>query len=202
VRIADFGLSRKLDTFYDMTGAIGCLPFMAPEGSHLIPFHFILCFLPSYLLNSIRFFFFFFFFFFPLLCLLVFKFKPYGTPADVFSFGMCLFVIWSGREPNRGMKAEEYAELVASSGYRPRLKSIPSFWLELMTDCWQERPELRPSFETIQDRLKKHVSGESILRFSFLSYSHCRFSNPSHLSSLQILRLSTGLQDRVPLRQH
>ena len=48
--------------------------------------------------------------------------KAYDEKADVFSFGVCLYEMFSGKLPHYGFFPIKYAEMVAS-GYRPNIES-------------------------------------------------------------------------------
>lgn len=77
----------------------------------------------------------------------VFKGSSYDEKADVFSFALILWTMWTLREPEEGKHPQMWATLVASEGLRPPLdESIPNDWLCLITQCWQQKPEDRLSF--------------------------------------------------------
>jgi len=61
--------------------------------------------------------------------------QPYNEKIDVFSFGICLFELWTGKEPNRGFKdPKDYAEMVAKHQYRPASDlPVPDFWIQVST---------------------------------------------------------------------
>jgi len=126
-RIADFGLSRIKESDYDMTGRVGCIPWMAPE---------------------------------------VFKCCPYNEKADVFSFGMVLYEIFTGQLPCQNMAPEQFVTLITYENYRPPLRSpsikneIPSAWCDIITACWHSDPKTRPSFEDLNLLLTTNIITE------------------------------------------
>ena len=111
----------------------------------------------------------------------VFKGEKYSEKADVFSFGMILYELFTGREPQEGMDILKYANEVAHSGFRPPFpgesraaqvavaknsgasdsSNRPPFntlvihpeWKQLIQDCWDQNPEKRPSFAQILTRI-------------------------------------------------
>jgi len=79
--------------------------------------------------------------------------RQYGNPVDVFSFGIIIYFLLSGKDPHEGIPIKQYACDVAIKGYRPTLQLIESeedrFLFDLMTKCWSEIPEERPTFQEI-----------------------------------------------------
>ena len=81
-----------------------------------------------------------------------------STPAsDVYSFGILLSEVYTGRDPYDGQDAMEVLRLVVDPTVekRPDVKpgSLPAPISLLMRECWQSLPELRPPFEEIDRRL-------------------------------------------------
>lgn len=82
----------------------------------------------------------------------------YDSSCDVHSFGIVLWQICSLQKgPFPGKKREEIWELVAIKGQRPPLDSVycPERIKKLMEDCWDENPQVRPTFKVIRKRLEK-----------------------------------------------
>ena len=84
--------------------------------------------------------------------------KPYGYSADVYSFAIVLWEIFTLKIPFEKYSYEQHKKLVVYKG--KRLK-IPSSWSIEMKDiipqCWAQKPFLRPSFFTICQNLKSQV---------------------------------------------
>jgi serine/threonine protein kinase len=81
--------------------------------------------------------------------------EAYGTKVDVFSFGVLLWTIWSGREPY-GELASKPFKLVAlvQQGLRPSITredspDIPTALIPLMQRCWAGAPAHRPDMDAI-----------------------------------------------------
>jgi serine/threonine protein kinase len=56
----------------------------------------------------------------------VFKGEKYSEKADVFSFGMILYELFTGREPHEGVDILKYANLVSHEDFRPPFPGDPT----------------------------------------------------------------------------
>lgn len=92
----------------------------------------------------------------------VYKRQPYNEKVDVFSFAILLYetfsrglLVFTTEACNSMADVERYTQKVAG-GYRPiRPPLIPDpIWI-LITDCWAQNPEQRPTMSTVLRRLKK-----------------------------------------------
>eukprot|EP00040_Diaphanoeca_grandis_P024873 m.137237 g.137237 ORF g.137237 m.137237 type:complete len:1324 (-) comp29913_c0_seq5:2-3973(-) len=78
----------------------------------------------------------------------------YGSPVDVYSYGICMWEIATGRIPYQGQQDVSssqfgFADHVRNGG-RPHIPpNIPSQYLKLMQLCWAGDPTLRPTFSDI-----------------------------------------------------
>ncbi|KAL6844306.1 hypothetical protein ACP4OV_025979 [Aristida adscensionis] len=132
VKIADFGVSRNPSEEGNMTAETGTYRWMAPEMLGI--------------------------------CLgfssLVINHKPYNFKADVFSFAVVLWELVTSKIPY-----ENLTPLQAALGVRQGMRlEIPS-WVHprlsiLIQKCWDENPNVRPSFSDITLELEdilRHV---------------------------------------------
>ena len=76
------------------------------------------------------------------------------TPAaDVYSYAMTCYEIWTGRIPFEGYKNSDYDPVLL--GVRPTLSDyVPTWVRNLLAKCWQQDPSERPSFSAIWQELR------------------------------------------------
>ncbi|KAK8684788.1 hypothetical protein V6N13_040804 [Hibiscus sabdariffa] len=82
--------------------------------------------------------------------------------VDVYSFGVMLYEMIEGATPFHSMPAEEAVKLMCLEGKRPtfktRLRSYPPDLKELIEECWDQEPLVRPIFSEIIVRLDRIVA--------------------------------------------
>ncbi|XP_020282879.1 ALK tyrosine kinase receptor isoform X2 [Pseudomyrmex gracilis] len=78
----------------------------------------------------------------------------FTTKTDVWAFGVLLWEIMSfGYMPYTGCANREVMSMVASGGRLEKPPGCPDPIYGIMTRCWHPRPEDRPKFSTIAERL-------------------------------------------------
>ena len=86
--------------------------------------------------------------------------KPkYTNKVDVFSFGITVAGTIDGTQPYDGVEFASSFLLAMKviEGMRPTVKNadkMPSDFVKLMRECWDDDPEQRPPFDIIVDRLE------------------------------------------------
>ncbi|RGB35685.1 kinase-like domain-containing protein [Rhizophagus diaphanus] len=77
----------------------------------------------------------------------VLKGKPYTQAADIFSFGMIMYVVATGRQPFDNCAHDEILILNICNGIRPEINEqiAPKRYIDLMKRCWDLNPENRPN---------------------------------------------------------
>eukprot|EP01087_Luapelamoeba_hula_P021694 TRINITY_DN762_c0_g1_i9.p1 TRINITY_DN762_c0_g1~~TRINITY_DN762_c0_g1_i9.p1 ORF type:complete len:1141 (+),score=200.87 TRINITY_DN762_c0_g1_i9:21-3443(+) len=81
--------------------------------------------------------------------------QEYNTKADVYSFSMILWQLYSGENLFPGLvEFEDFVEAVCLKEERPPIPEtcLPEL-AELMNDCWQKDQDKRPTFKEINIRL-------------------------------------------------
>jgi len=124
-KVCDFGVSRQCDSTATMTG-LGTPLYMAPEILHT---------------------------------------RHYGPKVDVYAFGFVLWQMFTGKKvaegfggtgmDTRDMAPIQIAFKVCIEKIRPVIPShCPAHLSTLISDCWHDSPDSRPSFKDILERIE------------------------------------------------
>ncbi|GBB90322.1 hypothetical protein RclHR1_17230003 [Rhizophagus clarus] len=73
----------------------------------------------------------------------VLKGKPYTQAADIYSFGMIMYFIATGRQPFANCAHDNTLALNICNGIRPEISEneVPKCYIDLMKKCWDSNPE-------------------------------------------------------------
>ena len=84
--------------------------------------------------------------------------EKYSEKADIYSFGIVLYEMFSGHrayslEPYQSMNVAVLNSSIIS-GARPPLDDLPLPLQQIVSDCWNPSPERRPEWTEIISRLQ------------------------------------------------
>ncbi|XP_066024463.1 tyrosine-protein kinase receptor Tie-1-like [Pocillopora verrucosa] len=107
----------------------------------------------------------------------------YCTKSDVLSYGVLLLEIFtSGGSPYPRMDGRKIANLLRE-GYRMPKPQVFGFscLYEIMTKCWRDEPNLRPSFEKLRNKLREMENQHKGL-INLKKYDHRLYVNIEDLA--------------------
>ena len=84
--------------------------------------------------------------------------KPYSKPADVYSFGVSMYELWTEKTPytNCGFtKPWDIAHFVISGQRLPVPRDMPAAYAAVMCACWAHDPARRPTFAQVVEMLEE-----------------------------------------------
>uniref|UniRef100_A0A6B2L5E0 Protein kinase domain-containing protein n=1 Tax=Arcella intermedia TaxID=1963864 RepID=A0A6B2L5E0_9EUKA len=88
--------------------------------------------------------------------------EEYSFQADVYSFGMVLYHILVGKQPNDDIDPLKFAHMVAHDKHRPPISAnVSPFFKQIISQCWHENPEERPSFSSLLDSISQPTTSNS-----------------------------------------
>ncbi|PKC68446.1 hypothetical protein RhiirA1_457199 [Rhizophagus irregularis] len=83
--------------------------------------------------------------------------EPYTQAADIYSFGMIMYFIATGRQPFSNCVHDHYLALdICKDGIRPTINELeaPKCYIDLMKKCWDTNPDNRLNAIEIQEIIK------------------------------------------------
>ncbi|GBB98970.1 hypothetical protein RclHR1_03380012 [Rhizophagus clarus] len=81
--------------------------------------------------------------------------KPYTKAADIYSFGMIMYFVATGRQPFADYAHDQNLALNICNGIRPEIdeQEAPKCYIDLMKKCWDLNPKERPDVNEAKDRI-------------------------------------------------
>ncbi|CAB5380279.1 unnamed protein product [Rhizophagus irregularis] len=128
--------------------------------------------------------------------------KPYNQAADVYSFGMVMYYIATGRQPFANCAHDSILALNICNGIRPEIneQEAPRCYIDLMKNCWDPDPEKRPSAIEIEklfndflysdndNEIRKQIkNAEEYRRTNFLSTGNSQSIHPQACYTSRLL---------------
>ena len=93
--------------------------------------------------------------------------RVYDSKADIYSLGLIMWEMWYGQQAFTDAPGKTFQDFFkwVDEGNRPvdRLgcKTPPSFWEQLMTQCWDGNPVKRPTAKECHERIVSSVRSET-----------------------------------------
>ncbi|CAB5388509.1 unnamed protein product [Rhizophagus irregularis] len=80
--------------------------------------------------------------------------KSYTQAADIYSFGMIMYFVATGKQPFADRAHDESLALEICEGIRPEINEleVPKIYVDLMKKCWDLNPDNRPNSIEIYDQ--------------------------------------------------
>ena len=84
--------------------------------------------------------------------------KPYGLPADIFSFTLLFWQMLHQDTPYKGLNATQHRRSLLMWKTRPNIsKKIPSAVKKIVKKGWEHRPKKRLRMREIERRLHEYL---------------------------------------------
>jgi len=112
----------------------------------------------------------------------------YSEKCDVFSWGIILWEVLARKKPfdEIGGQTFRIMKTVHSSQRPPLLRDCPKVIEDLMTKCWAEKPEERPSMKEVELKV------EHIFKYCSEHANEPIVTNLSHSNGISLLLIETN----------
>jgi serine/threonine protein kinase len=86
----------------------------------------------------------------------VLKGEKYTQAADIYSFGMLMYFIATGKQPFYNRAHDQYLVISICEGVRPKIDEpeAPKCVIDLIKRCWDSNPDNRPNINEIYELMK------------------------------------------------
>ncbi|RHZ64069.1 hypothetical protein Glove_326g33 [Diversispora epigaea] len=89
--------------------------------------------------------------------------RPLNKSSDIYSTGMLMWVITSGKQPFEERNQNFQLQIDICNGARPDITpDTPQVYQDLMESCWNQDPKKRPSIQTIHLNLRDILKNTSL----------------------------------------
>src|SRR5204862_310353 len=92
--------------------------------------------------------------------------KPYTQKADIYSFGMIMYFIATGKQPFSNCAHDEFLAINICNGIRPEINEseAPKCYIDLMKKCWHSNPNNRPKATELHELFRLFYDSYSFRR--------------------------------------
>src|SRR5271154_5318235 len=82
--------------------------------------------------------------------------QPYTKAADIYSFGMIMYFVATGKQPFANCAHDQNLTLRICNGIKPEINKLeaPKCYIDLMKKCWDSNPKNRPNVNEIKKLIK------------------------------------------------
>ena len=95
--------------------------------------------------------------------------RVYHSKADIYSLGLIMWEMWYAQQAFADAPGKTFQDFFkwVDEGNRPvdrqGCKTPPSFWEQLMKQCWDGNPDERPTAKECNERIVSSVRSETYL---------------------------------------
>jgi serine/threonine protein kinase len=95
--------------------------------------------------------------------------NPYTQAADIYSFGMIMYFMATGRQPFQNCAHDKNLALSIYNGVRPVIyeTEAPKCYIDLMNKCWDPNPDNRPSANETRELIELYQNSYTMDAHTF-----------------------------------
>ncbi|RIA78772.1 kinase-like domain-containing protein, partial [Glomus cerebriforme] len=129
----------------------------------------------------------------------------YTQAADIYSFGMIMYFIVTGKQPFENLAHDQYLALNICNGIRPEISEpeAPKWYIDLMKKCLDSNPTNRPNVEelsTFFDNCTSTKNQKNIeYHISFLKIEYQQFIQKLFINLEYLIHLRKIFQNMIIL---